>query len=135
MKDIPQQFDNILIRNNFWKKSFDYFFEYQWNNIYHIQFVEFYNLYLSEEEKHKELTEFLFENIKFHEILINYLNQDNIDEKEKEKIIPKQRLKFSFKSGKAIYINVQKSHFYWMKHLGCLSRFDFLLPYSSFQNY
>ena len=102
MKQLPKQFDSILIRNNFCQRSIDYFFKYQWNNIYHLQFVEFFNMYLSEEEKHKELTEFLFENIKFHEILINYLNQDNIDEKDIEKIIPKQRLKFSFKSGKAI---------------------------------
>ena len=29
MKEIPTQFDNILIQNNFWQKSFDYFFEYQ----------------------------------------------------------------------------------------------------------
>ena len=102
MKQLPKQFDSILIRNNFCQRSIDYFFKYQWNNIYHIQFVEFFNLYLSEEEKHKELTEFLFENIKFHEILINYLNQDNIDEKDIEKIVPKQRLKFTFKSGKTI---------------------------------
>ena len=100
MKQLPKQFDSILIRNNFCQRSIDYFFKYQWNNIYHLQFVEFFNMYLSEEEKHKELTEFLFENIKFHEILINYLNQDNIDEKDIEKIIPKQRLKFSFKSGR-----------------------------------
>ena len=102
MKQLPKQFDSILIRNNFCQRSIDYFFQYQWNNIYHLQFVEFFNLYLSEEEKHKELTEYLFENIKFHEILVNYLNQDNIDEKDIEKIIPKQKLKFSFKSGKAI---------------------------------
>jgi hypothetical protein len=102
MKQLPKQFDSILIRNNFCQRSIDYFFKYQWNNIYHIQFVEFFNMYLSEEEKHKELTEFLFENIKFHEILINYLNQDNIDEKDIEKIVPKQRLKFTFKSGKTI---------------------------------
>ena len=102
MKQLPKQFDSILIRNNFCQRSIDYFFKYQWNNIYHIQFVEFFNLYLSEEERHKELTEFFFENIKFHEILINYLNQDNIDEKDIEKIVPKQRLKFTFKSGKTI---------------------------------
>ena len=102
MKQLPKQFDSILIRNNFFQRSIDYFFKYQWNNIYHIQFVEFFNLYLSEEERHKELTEYLFGHIKFHEILINYLNQDNIDEKDIDKIIPKQRLKFSFKSGKKI---------------------------------
>ena len=102
MKQLPKQFDSILIRNNFYQRSIDYFFKYQWNNIYHIQFVEFFNLYLSEEERHKELTEYLFGHIKFHKVLINYLNQDNIDEKDIDKIIPKQRLKFSFKSGKKI---------------------------------
>mgnify|MGYP006873019746 CR=1 FL=1 len=102
MKRLPKQFDSILIRNNFCQRSIDYFFKYQWNNFYQIQFVDFFNSYLSEEEKHKDLTEFLFENIKFHDALINYLNQDNIEEKDKDKIIPKQRLKFSFKSGKTI---------------------------------
>ena len=33
MKEIPTQFFNILIQNNFWQKSFDYFYEYQWSNI------------------------------------------------------------------------------------------------------
>ena len=94
MKEISIQFDNIIIRNNFWPKSIDYFFKYQWNNIYHNHFVEFFNIYLLNEEKHKLLTEYLFNNLKFHELLINYLNQ----EKEKEKI-QKQKLKFSFKSG------------------------------------
>ena len=94
MKEITTQFDNILIRNNFWPKSIDYFFKYQWNNIYHNHFVEFFNTYLLNEEKHKLLTEYLFNNLKFHELLINYLNQ----EKEKEKS-QKQKLKFLFKSG------------------------------------
>ena len=102
MKQLPKQFDSILIRNKFCQRCIDYFFKYQWNNIYHIQFVEFFNLYLSEEEKHKELTEFFFQNKKFHEMLINYLNQDSLDEKDIDKIIPKQRLKFSFKSGRKI---------------------------------
>ena len=100
MKDIPTQFDNILIRSNFWQKSIEYFFQYQWNNIYHIQFVELFNLYLLNEEKHNVLTDYLFNNLKFHEILVNYLNQENIE--ENENIIPKQRIIFNFKSGRTI---------------------------------
>ena len=102
MKELPKQFDSLLIRNNFCQRSIDYFFLYQWNNMYHIQFVDLFNLYLSKEENHKVLTDFLFDNLKFHEMLINYLNQDKFDEKDKEKIIINQKLKFNFKSGKAI---------------------------------
>ena len=102
MKELPKQFDSLLIRNNFCQRSIDYFFLYQWNNMYHIQFVDLFNLYLSKEENHKVLTDFLFDNLKFHEMLINYLNQDKLDEKDKEKIIINQKLKFNFKSGKAI---------------------------------
>ena len=102
MKEIPKQFDNILIRNNFWEKGIDYFFEYQWNNIYHNQFVELFNLYLLDEEKHKVLTDYLFNNMKLHNILINYLIQDKKEEKENQKNIPKQKIKFYFKSGNSI---------------------------------
>ena len=97
MKEIPNQFDNILIRNNFWQKSIDYFFKYQWNNIYHNQFVELFNIYLLNEKKHKTLTDYLFNNLKLHELLIDYLNQDK--EKENKDKNPKQKTKFSFKSG------------------------------------
>lgn len=85
MKELPKQFDSLLIRNNFCQRSIDYFFLYQWNNIYHMQFIDLFNLYLSKEENHKVLTDFLFDNLKFHEMLINYLNQDKLDEKDKEK--------------------------------------------------
>ena len=101
MKEIPTQFDNILIRNNFWKKGFEYFFEYQWNNIYHNQFVEFFNLYLFNEEKHKVLSEYLFNNLKIQQLLINYLNQDKNKEKKTEKIIQNQKLHFFYKSRKS----------------------------------
>ena len=124
MKQLPKQFDSILIRNNFCERSIDYFFKYQWNNIYQLQFVELLNSYFSEEEKHKELTEFLFENIKLHEILINYLNQDKIDEKDIDKIIPKQRLKFSFKSGKKINSGVYSHVIDIMYKLQAISGLD-----------
>ena len=100
MKEIPSQFDNILIRNDFCQKSINYFFEYQWNNIYHNKFVELFNLYLSKEESHNTLTEYIFNNLKFHELLINYLNQEKVD--KRVKIIPNQKIKFEFKSGNRI---------------------------------
>ena len=99
MKEIPNQFDNILMRNNFWQKSIDYFFKYQWNNIYHNHFVEFFNSYLLTEENHKTTTYFLFNNLKFHEILLNYLNQEK--EKDNKDKNPRQKLVFVFKSGKS----------------------------------
>ena len=69
---------------------------------YHIHFVDFFNIYLFYEEKHKVLTEYLFKYLKIHQLLINYLSQDKSKEKHIENIIPKQKLNFSFKSGKLI---------------------------------
>ena len=104
MKKISSQFDKILINNNFCQNSIDYFFEYQWNNIYHINFVEFFNMYLLEEKDHIELTNFYFNNMKLHELLINYLTQDKDKDKvkDKEAILPKQKIKINLKSGKSI---------------------------------
>ena len=94
MKKIPNIFDSILIKNNFIQNSIDYFFKYQWNNLYHQKFVELFNTYLKEENNHKELTEFIFDKYKLHEILVNYLKSNReITEKPK---------KFIFKSGKKI---------------------------------
>ncbi len=104
MKDFPNQFDKILIQTNFCQRSIDYFFEYQWNNIYHIQFVDFFNLYLSKEESHEELTKYYFEHLKIHELLIDYISQDQDTNKKKkdETIKLKQKIKINLKSGKTI---------------------------------
>ena len=92
MTKIPHIFDLILINNNFCQKSFDYFFEYQWNNIYHLQFVEFFDMYLKKEIEHKELTNFFFEKYKLHEVLINYLKPSDDNTK----------IYFKYKSGNKI---------------------------------
>ena len=103
MKDFPNQFDKILIQTNFCQRSIDYFFEYQWNNIYHIQFVDFFNLYLSKEESHEELTKYYFEHLKIHELLIDYISQDQDTNKKKDETIKlKQKIKINLKSGKTI---------------------------------
>ena len=95
MKEIPNILDLILINNDFCHKSIDYFFQYQWNNIYHIKFIELFNYYLNEEIKHKELTTFFFNKIKFHEMLINFLKEKS----DKQKYYFEFKSKYKIKSG------------------------------------
>ena len=78
LQNLCQQFDNILIRNNFIKKSLEFFFNYQWNNIYHITFVKFIKLYLNNEKKHETLTKYLFEEIKLNDMFENFLKEKKI---------------------------------------------------------
>ena len=92
MKEIPNKLDSIIIDKEFFQRSIDYFFKYQWNNIYHLKFIEFFELYLNEENQHKELTKFIFNKYKLTEILINFLKSNN----------EKQKLNFEFKTGKKI---------------------------------
>ena len=97
MKKIPNIFDSILINNNFIQNSINYFFKYQWNNLYHQKFISSFKIYLKEESNHKEITEFIFGKYKLHEILTNYLNSSPEEETNADK--PK---KFKFDSGKKI---------------------------------
>ena len=48
------------------------------------------------------MTDNLFKNLKIHQLLINYLNQDQNKENQNKNTVPKQKLKFSFKSGNLI---------------------------------
>ena len=91
MNALPNQFDSLLIRNNFCKRSVEYLFKYQWNNLYHNKFVDFFNLYLENAEKHNELTDYYFNNIKLPNLLTDYL-----EEKSEEDIY------YKFKSGNKI---------------------------------
>jgi hypothetical protein len=70
----------------------DYFFKYQWNNIYQLKFIQLFDIYLKNEEMHKDLTDFIFGQYKLHETLINYFKSDS----------EKQKCKFEFKSGNKI---------------------------------
>ena len=97
MKKIPNIFDSILINNNFVQNSINYFFKYQWNNLYHQKFILLFKIYLKEEINHKEITEFIFGKYKLHEILTNYLNSSPEADTDEDK--PK---KFKFDSGKKI---------------------------------
>ena len=97
MKGLPKQFDNLLIRNNFCQRSIEFFFKYQWNNIYQNKFVEFFNIYLENEERHNELTQFYFNNFKFQNLLMNFLEEKN---NETNNIF--QKIKYEFKTGNKI---------------------------------
>ena len=97
MKALPRQFDLLLIRNNFCQRSIEFFFKYQWNNLYQNKFIDFFNIYLENEERHNELTEFYFNNIKIQNLLTNFLEEKN---EENNNIF--QKIKFEFKSGNKI---------------------------------
>ena len=97
MKALPRQFDLLLIRNNFCQRSIEFFFKYQWNNLYQNKFIDFFNIYLENEERHNELTEFYFNNIKIQNLLTNFL-----EERKEENNNIFQKIKFEFKSGNKI---------------------------------
>ena len=59
--------------------------------------MNFFNLYLENEEKHGELTNFFFEHMKLQNLLTNYL-----EEKELNNNAIFQKIKFEFKSGNKI---------------------------------
>ena len=82
VKKIPLIFDNILIITKFIQKSIDYFFKYPLNNIYHFKFIKLFKLYLDNEQEHHLLTEHLFNDLKFHEILVDYINKDEPKKRE-----------------------------------------------------
>ena len=95
MKELPKQFDMLLIRNYFCQRSIEYFFKYQWNNIYQNKFIEFFNLYLINEEFHEELTNYYFKHLKLQDLLMDFF-----EVKSKENEV--QKWQFEFKNGTKI---------------------------------
>ena len=111
MKELSNELDSLLINNNFWERSINYFFCYQWNNIYHINFIQVFDLYLKEEIKHKELTDYIFQRIKFHEILLNFINSKS----------EKQNLNYEFKSGNKIKSGIYPQVIHLMYKINVIS--------------
>ena len=99
MRVLPKQFDLLLIRNNFCERSVEYFFKYQWNNIYQNKFVDFFNLYLNYEYKHEELTQFYFNHLKLQDLLMDFIEEKPQDNKNNSMT---QKMKFEFKNGNKI---------------------------------
>ena len=78
-KAIPKIFDDFLIHSQFMKKSIDFYFTYQLNNIYQYKFNRLISLLLDNDSEHYTLSEHLFNELKFHETLIDYVNQGEND--------------------------------------------------------
>ena len=100
MQNIPNEFDNILLKYNFCEKSVEYFFRYQWNNIYHNKFLEFFCLYINNESNHSEITNCFFHKIKLQNLLCDFLENKDAENNDSNIIVPK--LKYEYKSGNKI---------------------------------
>ncbi len=70
-KNVQEKFDLILIRNSFIKKATDFFFKYQFNDIYRQLYLSFLKLYLTENNIKREVTKYLFTEIKLQSLLLN----------------------------------------------------------------
>lgn len=75
-KDIPYLLDEILINEGFFKKAIDFFFKYQWNNVYHQHFINIFKLYINDEPKHLEISKHLFKELDFGNGLMDKLLKD-----------------------------------------------------------
>lgn len=113
MKVLPLLYDNLLIITGFLKKSVEYFFKYQLNNIYHYKFLSFINIYLNDAVQHESLNKNLFELNHFHDKLIEYLyptdnqtdsfNNGNIDDNNNQGGNNLQKLKLDISNYKNEY--------------------------------
>ena len=111
MTSLPLVFDTMIIQTKFINKCIDYFFKYQLNNIYHCKFIKLFKLILENESNHPELIKLLFNEMKFHEVLAEFVNEKEIKIiKVKDKLIQTDNTneynnyinKFYYKSGKTI---------------------------------
>ena len=100
MSKINPEYEKILFRKNFCEKSLEYFFKYQWNNIYQTKFLEFFNHYLLNEKSFTKLTKFYFHKIKLQNILSDFLENKITEDYKYKNIIPKIRIEL--KSGNKI---------------------------------
>ena len=89
-KNIPNEFDNLLINSNFFENAFNYIFEYQWNNLYQESFFQLLKTLLSYNKDypyHELAADHLFSKmIILNTIMtsLNNINKDNAHENENE---------------------------------------------------
>ena len=91
-KVISSIYDNILIHTEFMKKSITFYFKYQLNNIFQFKFNQLITLFLENESEHQILSDYLFNEIKIHEILIDFVKEGK-NEKNKNEIIASEEVK------------------------------------------
>lgn len=63
-KNVSSVINRILIKNNFLKNAIDYFFIYEWNNLYGIAFEKLFESYLNNNLNHPEITRHIFGELK-----------------------------------------------------------------------
>lgn len=59
-KNVVSVIDRILIKSNFLKLAIDYFFIYEWNNLYALAFENLFKSYLNNNLNHPEITHHIF---------------------------------------------------------------------------
>jgi hypothetical protein len=82
-KNVQSLFDKVLIRADFFKNSIQYFFEYEWNNFYQLNFENLLKHFLNNVNNHSEIIRHLFEELKILDIfLANGRSTNRSDTKE-----------------------------------------------------
>jgi hypothetical protein len=69
-KNVSSVINRLLIRSKFLKYSIDYFFIYEWNNLYALAFENLFKSYLNNNLNHPEITRHIFGDLALLELLI-----------------------------------------------------------------
>jgi hypothetical protein len=69
-KNFRSALDKILIQSEYLKYLVTYFFQNEWNNLFQLNFQNFFEVYSSNIDNHPEVTIYLFDELKLLEILI-----------------------------------------------------------------
>ena len=77
-KNIPNEFDNLLINSNFFGNAINYIFQYEWNNLYQeaiFQFLEKLLTYDRDYPYHELSADYLFSKLNFLNTIIEKLTE------------------------------------------------------------
>ena len=82
-KNIQAMFDRILIRAEFFRHLFNYFFEFEWNNFYQLNFENLIKHFLNNANNHTEIIKHLFEEVKILDLfLVNSRSTNRSESKD-----------------------------------------------------
>ena len=80
-KNIPNEYDDLLINSNFFENAINYIFEYEWNNLYQESLFQFLNKLFTYEKDypyHEKSAEYLLTKINLlNKIILNLKNIKN----------------------------------------------------------
>ena len=69
--EMQDEFDTMLIENNFIKNATNFFLTNQFNDMYKNKYIDFLKLYLNEENINRKVSLYLFRDLKLHEIVLD----------------------------------------------------------------